>query len=158
MRFWRISRFARAAQAFDGEGARLYPGRWNPPGVPVIYASGSLPLAALELLVHAEIHHLTGPYFAYHVDVATRFIETPLEADLPPDWRDVAHPASARAFGGAWANSLRSLALIVPSIVIPADHNAVLNPRHPAFGRLEFSAGSPFSFDPRVVKTLPGKK
>jgi RES domain-containing protein len=157
MRLWRISRFATAAQAFDGEGARQYPGRWNPPGVPVVYTSSSLPLAALELLVHADVQHLRGPFFAYSVDVPARLLERPATADLPADWRDVSDPASARAFGGAWAVSLRSLALVVPSIVVPTDENAVLNPRHPAFARMEIAAPIPFSFDPRMVKGNPGE-
>ena len=38
--------------AFDGEGARLYGGRWNSKGVPVVYTSDSLALCSLELFVH----------------------------------------------------------------------------------------------------------
>ncbi len=36
----------------NSEGARQYGGRWNRPGTPVIYASGSISLAALEVIVH----------------------------------------------------------------------------------------------------------
>jgi RES domain-containing protein len=38
--------------AFDGKGAALHGGRWNPPGLRVVYTSWSLSLAILELLVH----------------------------------------------------------------------------------------------------------
>ena len=58
MRVFRICRKAHAA--FDGEGARLYGGRWNRRGTAVVYASESLALAALELLVHAEPALLPG--------------------------------------------------------------------------------------------------
>ncbi len=153
MRLWRISRFATPAQAFDGEGARRYPGRWNPAGVPVVYTSTSLPLAALELLVNADVHHLRLPFHAFSLEIPARLVERPADADLPPDWRNLTHPADARAFGGAWAASLRSLALLVPSVVIPDERNAVLNPRHPGFAKLEIEGPRPFSFDPRVVKT-----
>lgn len=41
-----------AASAFSGEGALRHGGRWNSPGVRVIYTSATVSLAALETLVH----------------------------------------------------------------------------------------------------------
>jgi RES domain-containing protein len=52
MRVWRVTRRAHAAP--DGEGARLYGGRWNLPNTAVVYASASLSLAVLEYLVHVD--------------------------------------------------------------------------------------------------------
>jgi RES domain-containing protein len=43
---WRLAR--RAFAALDGEGARLYGGRWNRAGQPVVYAAQNLSLALLE--------------------------------------------------------------------------------------------------------------
>src|SRR6185437_1409659 len=54
MRFWRICRRRYAAEAANGEGARLYGGRWNSRGVRVVYASTSLALAAMETFVNLE--------------------------------------------------------------------------------------------------------
>ena len=39
----------------SGTGARMYGGRWNNTGYPVVYASGSRSLAALEFLVHVPM-------------------------------------------------------------------------------------------------------
>ena len=44
---WRIVQSHWAERAFDGEGARLYGGRWNPPGVKAIYASSD-PVTAVR--------------------------------------------------------------------------------------------------------------
>jgi RES domain-containing protein len=49
---WRIVKTRHAATAWDGEGARVEGGRWNSPGVPVVYTPhSSAALAALEMLV-----------------------------------------------------------------------------------------------------------
>ncbi len=48
---WRIVKSRVSTAAFDGEGARLFGGRWNSPGVPAVYASESRALALLEVLV-----------------------------------------------------------------------------------------------------------
>ena len=61
---WRIVTRARAGSAFDGAGAKYTGGRWNPVGTPVVYTSGSLALAAMEMLVHLESEELLGRYMA----------------------------------------------------------------------------------------------
>ncbi len=38
----------------SGTGARIYDGRWNHIGYPVVYASGSRSLAALKFLVRTH--------------------------------------------------------------------------------------------------------
>ena len=38
---WRIVTARYAGTAFSGEGARLYGGRWNPMGVPMVYTAST---------------------------------------------------------------------------------------------------------------------
>lgn len=40
--------------AFDGEGAYRYGGRWNSRGTRIVYAAGNLSLTALEIIVHFD--------------------------------------------------------------------------------------------------------
>ena len=51
---WRLVTARFAATAFSGEGARLYGGRWNRKGAPMIYTAASQSLAMLEILVQDE--------------------------------------------------------------------------------------------------------
>jgi RES domain-containing protein len=54
MRVWRLCRRQYAVTAFSGIGAKLWGGRWNAPGYPVVYTADSLALAALETFVHLD--------------------------------------------------------------------------------------------------------
>lgn len=152
---WRLSRFRDPAATFDGEGARRFAGRWHPAGVPVVYASSSLALAALETLAHAEIRHLKTVRYAFGVDIPPELMEEPDLASLPEDWDHPTNSHHARAFGAEWAHSKRSLVLVVPSVLVPQERNLILNPSHPDFSKLSPSGPLLFAFDPRLVKTAP---
>jgi RES domain-containing protein len=152
MRLWRLSSFPSAGRTFDGEGARLYPGRWNDEGVPVVYTSEHLSLAVVELFVHLEPRHLKRPHYAFSVQIDDGLLEVLPASRLPPDWKAKETPASTRALGSAWARACRTLGLVVPSVVVPSERNVILNPRHPAFAALAIDGPSRFEFDPRMSK------
>lgn len=135
MRFWRLalSRYP----ALDGEGARLYGGRWNSPGTPMVYAATEITLALLEQLVHVSPARLPASFRAFAITLPN---ETKIEhaaLDLTVDDLE-----ATRRAGDAWSASLRSAALIVPSVIVPAvlapgritttERNVLLNPRHPS--------------------------
>ncbi|HEU0013932.1 MAG TPA: RES family NAD+ phosphorylase [Longimicrobium sp.] len=150
MRVWRIARAA--YQALDGEGARLYGGRWNPEGVAAVYASASLALAALEYLVHVDTENVPGDLVALEIEVpddaGARVV---LPAELPADWNRVDdHPACVET-GAGWAREAADLVLRVPSAIVPEESNFLINPSHPAAGRVSIVRTRPFSFDPRLL-------
>lgn len=150
MRLWRITR--RAHQALDGEGARLYGGRWNPEGVPVVYTSSTLSLAALEYLVHVQVENVPDDLVSLEIDVPDEVrVEEIHTFDLPDDWNQVEdHPACA-ALGDAWAHDVGAVVLRVPSAIIPHEQNVLLNPRHPEMRRVRVLAVRDFTFDPRLL-------
>ena len=55
---YRLVRAERASEALSGEGARLYGGRWNPPGAAVVYAAESRALAVLETMEAEDVPSL----------------------------------------------------------------------------------------------------
>ena len=60
-RLWRLVKKRHEYEAFDGEGACRYGGRWNSRGCRVIYASGSLALAVPSIVVPVEWNYLISP-------------------------------------------------------------------------------------------------
>ncbi len=156
MRVWRLSRVPLPGPTFDGEGARLFPGRWNNEGVPVVYTSEHLSLAIVELFVHLEPRHLRRAYYSFRVDIDDALLETVAERHLPPNWDAEEAPESTRDLGSAWARSGRSLGLVVPSVVVPGERNVVLNTQHPRFATLVIEGPARFEFDRRMTKG-PGR-
>ena len=153
MRVWRIAHAAHAA--FDGEGARRYGSRWTRKGVPVVFASATLSLAALERFVHSDPDLEPADLVAIAIEIAaSAAIETVDRARLPPDWR--AYPAlpTLSAIGDRWLTAARSAVLAVPSAVIPHERNYILNPAHAEFARLTVRSAEAFSFDPRMWKGI----
>jgi len=131
----------------DGEGARLHGGRWNSPGMPVVYTAGSRALAVLELLVWTDPDTLPAELHLFEIDVPDEAVAV---AELPPDWQRPRHSA-CRELGDAWAASARTLLLSVPSAVIPEEPNHLLNPAHPGMSSVRVVGSRPFAFDPRLL-------
>ncbi|MGH9434596.1 MAG: RES family NAD+ phosphorylase [Terriglobia bacterium] len=149
---WRVVKRKLAKTAFSGEGARRYGGRWNSPGVAMIYTAESQSLAALEIVVHLEAVELLDEYVVFEVEMDERMIARVEWAQLPRRWRADPPPAGLRALGDSWVASGTSAALQVPSAMVPAEHNFLLNPRHPDFSKLRVGRAVRFLFDPRLAK------
>ena len=152
MRAWRLTRAVYASDPLSGSGAAIAGNRWNSPGTRVAYTSTSRALAALEMLVH--VTRETGPpdMVFVPVDVPDRLIRE--ASGVPGDWADLPYGPNARKFGDRWVGEGRSLGLLVPSVVVPAERNLLINPRHRAFGRVRVRVGpvEPFAFDRRLIR------
>lgn len=152
---WRVveERYAVAPyNPFDGEGARLYGGRWNSVGVAVVYTSAGRSLAILERLVHAKRKSALLDCCIFPVTIGDeRLIATVDPATLPANWTDPTDPTAVRALGDAWVEAVESPVLRVPSAVVDGEDNLILNPRHPKFSDLQFGAKRPLPIDRRLL-------
>jgi RES domain-containing protein len=147
---WRIVPADKVLTAFDGEGAKLYGGRWNPVGVPMVYGSEHQSLAALEVRVHIDKTSMRKLYksFAFHFETDLMEI-LPVRA-LPKDWMQEPPPPSLQRLGRDWAASGKSVILAVPSVIIPGELNYLMNPRHPEFPKIRIDPPTDFAFDARL--------
>jgi RES domain-containing protein len=148
---WRLCRSKYADDAFNGEGAKLYGGRWTMPGIAAVYCAESRSLAALEILANIEDW---GDFdgIEWSMRAATfpaSFVETPTR--FPAQWRRYPHTPETQRFGSIWVKEARSVALRVPSAITPGEFNYLLNPEHPDFAKLTLGRPEPFHFDPRLL-------
>ena len=148
---WRITR--EAFQALDGEGARLFGGRWNSEGLPVVYLASTLSLAALEYLVHVDPQQVPDDLVAMQVEVPEEpGVDRVLEENLPKGWNELTEHVACMAAGDAWVEAGASLALRVPSAIVPEEENVLVNPRHPGAGGVRVVSVRRFAFDPRLLE------
>ncbi len=149
---WRIVQPCHADDAFSGEGARLYGGRWNSVGMSMVYAAESKALAALELLVHLDQESVLDNYLCIPLRFSEKYLRALDAKGLPSEWRHHPPPRSVQRLGDLWLKDQVSAVLEVPSVLIPGERNYLINPFHSDFSELEQGAPEPFEFDPRVLR------
>jgi len=152
MRLWRICRRLHAAEAFSGDGARLFGGRWNSPGTRAVYTSPSLALAAIETFVNLEPNLRPDDLVSIVAELPDDITSQRLDLkSLPHRWYEC-RDESLRIFGDEWIRRANTLALHVPSAAIRGEWNVLLNPVHPEFRRVRIQAPAPFQFDLRMFR------
>ncbi len=136
-----------------GEGAKLYGGRWNFKGTPVLYTSDSTALATLETLVHSSLDLMPEDRSIMTLELPDSF-ETSVIApeDLPSKWWINPAPPELANIGQKWSEQSLSVALIVPSSLTPTGEgrNYILNPQHSDFQNIEIVGISRYDFDQRL--------
>lgn len=142
-----VHRLTKAAfVALDGEGARRFGGRWNSAGRPAIYAAATPSLAVLEVLVHLDLPGELMPD-----DYRLLGIEVPDDAPVERLDQTPGETDACQAVGDSFLARAAALVLLVPSIVVPQERNAIINVHHPAMDGVVVVANEPFRFDPRLL-------
>ncbi len=149
MEAWRITKARKTADAFSGEGARLFGGRWNNPGVRMVYTAGSRSLAILEVLAHLTKSSPLNNYVLYRVECDDSLVQ--FLSDLPAGWDLEPPTAASQSVGDAWVASATHPVLSVPSAIVPEERNYLLNPSHPDFSRIMIASPSAYRIDPRLL-------
>ncbi len=135
MKLWRIATETRTYAATDlsGEGAAKYPGRWNELQQPVVYAAPTIAMAVLETAAHIHDGGLPMNRFLVEIDVPSRvwgLHEVARLSDLPKTWLAIPAGGASAKFGSNWLSSRSSPILLVPSVIVPEECIALINPLH----------------------------
>ena len=149
---WRITKEKHSKDAFSGEGARIFGGRWNSVAVPVVYCSENLSLAALETLVHIVPATLKDKYRAYQIRFDESLLASLIETKLPKGWNAEPPTAVSQKIGDEWIKAGRSAVLSVPTVLVPFERTLLLNPKHPDFKKIKIRDTGRFMLDPRLKR------
>lgn len=152
---YRVQKAQHVATCLTGEGARLYGGRWNPPGVALVYAAATPELAFLETLVHLDGMPLNRlpPYVLVTLALPDEIVEVVPLTDLPSGWDHTPFPPVVPSFLlPRLSPAYPVLAFAVPSVVLPTSpsRNILLNPSHPRMGLVMIQGVLPIRFDERL--------
>ncbi len=150
---WRLVMERHQHDAFSGEGARLFGGRWNHKGIPTVYLSQNLSLSALEMFVRLTRKDIRIRFLCFKIELpgSVKTEEIPV-VDLPKDWQQQPPPESTKDIGTRWLKDGRSVLLRVPSVIIPQEFNYLLNHLHPDFKKIKVRKPALFSYTPTMWK------
>jgi len=125
--------------------------RWNSADVQVAYGSEHLALSALELLTYWGQYSEMHGYQLFTLDIAPKDIEDVLDRRPDIDPRDY---SQTRRYGDTWVEEARSLALKVPSVVLPMSFNYLVNPKHPSFDPDAVVSHGAFKYEARIARLI----
>lgn len=150
MTLWRISRHLE----LDGAGGLRAAARWHTQGRPIVYCAPNPATSLLEVLVHAKIDvedvPVNFPYLEIDAPdpVSVEDIDT---GTLGREWHT--DLATTRQAGDEWLRSGRTALLRVPSVVVPATWNVLINPRHAESQRIRVVQVHNHGFDARLLRS-----
>lgn len=154
-RIYRITHRRYASEPYSGKGGLHAAGRWASQGQLVSYAADSLALAVLEQIGRTGSIRRLKELVYVPADLQAEAITAPARADLPSGWDSRPPRQASRSFGDEWLDIRASVALRVPSVMIPEGYNYVLNPAHPDFEeRVSVHEAAPLELDPRITERL----
>ncbi len=155
---WRIAAEAPAYRAVDltGSGAKITGGRWNSAGRAMLYCSTSIALAALETVVHLSQGGLPFNRYLVRIEIPdavwlARQVIT--AATAPSGWDAVPAGMASIQHGDQWLAGKASAILEVPSIVVPEEQNALINPEHGDASGITAKIVRKWLYDPRCFES-----
>ena len=147
---YRITKSIHAAE-ISGNGAALFPGRWNKKGTPVLYSGENKEIALLETIVHAP-PMIVPDYTLLTIKIPDNSLTELKISSLPSNWFNYPAPSILADIGENWLKLGKSLALKLPSCILPSSSIIILNCVHPSFSKVKIIAQSKFYLDPRLIK------
>lgn len=115
----------------------------------MVYCSTNIALAILETLIHIRFAGLPLNRFLVRIDIPDQVWRKRELLSLPCGWDAVPPGKAGRNAGDAWARSKRSPLLVVPSVIVPDEHNILINPLHPATRSISATTLKKWIYDPR---------
>jgi RES domain-containing protein len=137
------------ANDLSGTGARLYGGRWNNIGRPMVYTASSQSLAILEALVHLPTAIIPNDFCLITINTPEDIFEANIRL-FPPNWAAYPEPEILKRTGDFFLKENKRLLMKVPSAIVKQEFNYLINPMHPKISSVKIIKSEPFTFDERL--------
>ena len=136
------------AEDISGTGSKLYGGRWNPIGVPMLYTSQYISLALLEVL--ARMSRLTIPdsYSLITLELPEVLIARLSLNKFKKGWQsDLLY---SQGIGEDFIKENQFCCLQVPSAIVVQECNLLFNPNHKDFKKIKIVRTESLNIDKRL--------
>jgi RES domain-containing protein len=152
---WRIATDTPTYTADDmsGAGAKITGGRWNRKGGAVVYCASSIALACLETVVHLNTGGLPLNRYLVRIDIPDHTWAAAVAvtaASAPVGWDAIPEGKVSLDHGDVWLASGASALMLVPSIIVPEEHNVLINPAHAEAAAITPTKLRRWLYDPRI--------
>lgn len=138
---------------FSGEHAAEAGGRWNPRGSSAIYACMTYSGALLEKLAQLGTTRIPRFQVSITITIPAGLTVQAYDSDGLPDGWNASDYGVSQAVGDKWLNARKAVALVVPSVLFPVEHNVVVNPSHPQAARIVAGEAQEIRWDERLFLT-----
>jgi len=126
-------------------------GRWNSEGKKVLYTSANVSLSYLENMAHRRGFGANGDFRIMVLKIPSRTpCYTVNAADLPKNWRQFRNYGACQRIGDEWFDRSEFLCMKVPSAVVTAERNIVINTLHEDFKKVKLADVLDFYPDDRL--------
>lgn len=142
-----------AADDLSGAGAKATGGRWNRPGNALLYCAENIALACLETYVHLKSAGLPLNRYLVRLDIPAKLWEAATTLDMqsaPVGWDALPPGLASLDAGDAWIAGAATALLLVPSSIVPDEHNVLINPAHPDAAKISARKLRRWIYDPRM--------
>ena len=143
MILWRISNYA----DMSGQGGLVAPGRWHEMGTLVVYCCDHPSAALLEILVQVNLQQMPQNFQMLKIRCPP---DIPL-IDVDGDEIDIQDLAQTRRKGTELLQNDDICLIRVPSAIMPAAANIIINPQHARAGEIRIEEIKSYPFDSRLL-------
>ncbi|MGA1800801.1 RES family NAD+ phosphorylase [Rhizobium sp. HT1-10] len=141
---WRISNYA----DLSGRGGLVAPGRWHEMGTAVVYCCDHPSTALLETLVQVSLQLIPETFQLLRILAPD---DLPL-VDIAMDQDDFDDIHRTRSKGSKLLQSAEACLIRVPSAIMPAAANILINPQHPRAHEIRIVDIKSYPFDSRLLQ------
>lgn len=140
------------ANDLSGYGAELSGGRWNSKGVPMLYTCVSQSLCVLEIAVRLSVIDIPDKLKLITISVKNSIVRKVEVNELPTDWQKFPHLRTSQIFGDELIKNSKFKAFQIPSAIVPAEYNLIINPKKVTKEEIEILSIEDFYIDERLFR------